>query len=264
MKIFILICGTFFLNSAFAITGGKSTDPTAMPWFVQLIMEKGYCGGTIIGSRVVLTAAHCITDGGALLSIGGGGSGFIDYFPSLGRAKKIIVHPQWNTKSAISLYDIALIILADDIPFSQDKQPIKMATSADILKMDSTLATAIGTGENGYGNANSLKKVTMPLRPYFTDKEFWLTVFTDMTDEVYSEDLAPYAKSMLLMYSTTEVKGVCKGDSGSSLHIVSENNEPLLIGVAALSIGGCGAVSGFTSVPAYIDWIQETISTNLQ
>lgn len=38
--------------------------PHSKPWIVRLkIGDKGYCGGTLIGKKTVITAAHCVCEG---------------------------------------------------------------------------------------------------------------------------------------------------------------------------------------------------------
>ena len=54
-------CGKSFAESR--IVGGHDVLPHGHPWMVRLVQFKkqtsGYCGGTLISRRHVLTAAHC-------------------------------------------------------------------------------------------------------------------------------------------------------------------------------------------------------------
>ena len=52
-------CGEGLTNR---IVGGEETDPHEIPWQVALVKNSGYqfCGGTIICSKWVMTAAHCL------------------------------------------------------------------------------------------------------------------------------------------------------------------------------------------------------------
>lgn len=52
-------CG--LTNKHNRIVGGVETRVTQYPWVVLLMYRKQfYCGGTVINSRYVLTASHCI------------------------------------------------------------------------------------------------------------------------------------------------------------------------------------------------------------
>ncbi len=54
------------------IVGGDPSPPGAYPWLVSLQSAKGehFCGGSVISSRAVVTAAHCVTYGVARIVIG--------------------------------------------------------------------------------------------------------------------------------------------------------------------------------------------------
>jgi len=50
------------VNRANRIVGGVETEVNEYPWMVSLVNGNGYyhfCGGSIISSQWVVTAAHC-------------------------------------------------------------------------------------------------------------------------------------------------------------------------------------------------------------
>ncbi|MBP2323469.1 secreted trypsin-like serine protease [Kibdelosporangium banguiense] len=48
-------------GSASAITGGAEVSPGRYPWLVKVGNEaEGYCSGSLVSARHVLTAAHCV------------------------------------------------------------------------------------------------------------------------------------------------------------------------------------------------------------
>merc|ERR1719273_653632 len=55
-------CSCGLANTADRIVGGEETEANEYPWQVALVSKKGshpWCGGTLISSQHVLTAAHC-------------------------------------------------------------------------------------------------------------------------------------------------------------------------------------------------------------
>lgn len=57
---FISDCG--LTNKNIRIVGGQETEVNEYPW-MALLMYRGqfYCGGTLINSWYILTAAHCVS-----------------------------------------------------------------------------------------------------------------------------------------------------------------------------------------------------------
>ncbi|MCB1473340.1 MAG: serine protease [Rhodobiaceae bacterium] len=102
-------------SDGFITQGIKSVDG-AWPWQVRLFDgpddPAGFCGGSLIDERWVLTAAHCV-EGGYIPMVGYGGN-------TLAGLKRVAVdsvtvHPDYSPEAA-EYGDVALLKLAEPVP----------------------------------------------------------------------------------------------------------------------------------------------------
>lgn len=61
----LLLCFAFFLfeithQPSSAITGGRKANITEAPWTVTVTAKEKVCGGSILKSTFILTAARCV------------------------------------------------------------------------------------------------------------------------------------------------------------------------------------------------------------
>jgi len=120
-------------KSAGYVVGGSNALRGSLPWQVsiqQTAYNFHFCGGTIIGKRWILTAAHCFTSGSRGVAIVAGEH---KLHRSEGSEQKIKVlkhftHPQYGARSQKN--DIALLKLAQDIQFDKYSQPACLAELA--------------------------------------------------------------------------------------------------------------------------------------
>lgn len=251
------------------IAGGQETEVSEYPWQAW-IMERqenqrwidGACGGSLLNSRWVLTAAHCI------------------YFPSnperykvvLGDhdkdnddetkileiiVKKIINHPKWNLDTVA--FDFSLMLLKKNVdfcdPFYPHIRPICLPTNRrDKYVGDQAIATGWGVTEFQNLPVSKLREVTLEV----------------ITNKECKKKLNSTFKSHTMCATTAEGgKDACPGDSGGPLITAKggsgdrpgENYQ--LIGVISWGApGNCtGAHPGaYARVTRVLPWINRKLN----
>lgn len=233
-----------------AIVGGTEVDPrkTDTSYIVSI---GGYCAGSIVGSKWILTAAHCedVFD----RPITAGSHDLKSKNRITLKVKKIYVHPFYRGYTWGVTHDFALIELMEPIDFSASKlSSIKMADdsfeAAGGLD-EGTPVSVFGWGLTGNSNEGSkLRSVEIPI------------VGFERADRAYGRGIID--ESMLVAGLDLGKKDACQGDSGGPLTVVKKiSGETLLAGVVSFG-DGCGRPMSYgiyAKVSYGLDWIIETM-----
>ena len=111
-----------------SVIGGSKTSISRVPWQVALVengrgtvFQRQFCGGTLVAPTIVVTAAHCVVEGGGQIPVSSyrvvsGRSALND--EASGSSSAVVDSVIWVDDQGRPLYDgrqqwdVALVVLA--------------------------------------------------------------------------------------------------------------------------------------------------------
>ncbi|XP_053280975.1 chymotrypsin-like elastase family member 2A [Pleuronectes platessa] len=238
------------------VVAGDDVRPHSWPWQISLQSDSSgryrhVCGGTLISSLWVLTAAHCISDrysyrvelGKHSLQASEEGSVALS-------AAEIITHEDYNV--LLSRNDIALIKLSSPVTFSDTIMPACIPDAAVTLQHGSRCyVTGWGRLLTEGPLADILQQALLPVvgRDICTQPDWWSVLATDK----------------MVCAGGDGITAGCNGDSGGPLNCQNPDGSWDVHGVVSFGSGlGCNVLQKptvFTKVNSYISWINTVVSS---
>ncbi|ODM99297.1 Venom serine protease 34 [Orchesella cincta] len=245
------------------IVGGEPAKIESFPWLAGLVRRGGFrpfCGGTLINSKYILTAAHCVQGRTPynleiLFNVtalpGDQGGQEMQVRRSV---DNILVHRNFSSRLD---FDAALIRLSEPVDISgiagQEIKPVCLPTEKDMEKLYiGENATVVGwgqTSENG-----DVSSVLMKTNVEVISNADCSTHYPTITDR--------------MLCAFTPGKDACQGDSGGPLFVVEGEEDPTYVDgisqmyfryvqIGVISWGqGCGVNPGvYSRLTELMKWI---------
>jgi len=254
----LLACTAMTSARSSNIINGVDVDhPGKYPWQGSMQRSDGFhmCGCSLIDRNWVITASHC-TEGqkAQRLRVGFGFHDLGKRFgqPKIYKVSEIIMHEEYKKGSGFLPNDIALLRINEDIEYNDYVQPIVMATTADYSPTDSECVIS------GWGRIKTGGMFSMP------------DILQETNTNIISQEACVQAwgsyvpKDGRVVCIKTGKATSCQGDSGGPLVCRKSGDSAfLLIGATSWGPVDCNVNSpaGYASVPYYLDWIQNKMST---
>jgi len=238
------------------IVNGDAAVPNSWPWLVSLrygtiASNSHFCGGSLLDSTTVITAAHCVDGLSSVSFFVVVGTNYLD--ESLVQnvnafsVKLIRKHLQYNSISITN--DIAIIKLTTAVKFSTKVQPICLPTSTSLSVIYNKNVSIAGWGyTSGIKGQEVLSNAVLQAK---------LTV---ITDSIKCQGLQ--TKNYCAIDKTSKQSNTCQGDSGGPL-MYFMNNKYFLYGLVSFGFENTDGSntcintlpSFYTRIPSYLSWI---------
>ncbi|CAF0842539.1 unnamed protein product [Rotaria sordida] len=238
------------------IFGGARAIPHSWPWQVLYEEEKPCetnricietCGGTLLDSYHVLTAAHCIRGKNVehILITAGVHNRQIDESNTRQEKKvaRIFLHPDWNSETLAN--DLAILQLSKPVEFNKYVQPACLP-GPDPPSNSDVILIGWGAEQMGGNPYDELKQAQVKV--IGECHRFW-----NLFDE----------ENQICVGQIVSGDSACQGDSGGPL-LQQYNDQWIVQGVASF-VDDCKTNGDFppniyVKVSAYLTWIKSIIN----
>ncbi|XP_063802244.1 chymotrypsinogen B-like isoform X1 [Pseudophryne corroboree] len=230
------------------IVNGEEAVPGSWPWQVSLQDRTGwhYCGGSLISSTWVVTAAHCGVGNTDRVVLGEHDrNSNAEQIQSLA-VSRVFTHPNWNSNTINN--DISLIKLATPAVLDSTASPVCLANPGESYD-DGRICVTSGWGKTRYNALTTPSKLQQTALPVISNtqcKTYWGNNISDV-----------------MVCAGAAGSSSCMGDSGGPL-VCQNNGAWTLVGIVSWGSSSCS-----TSTPAVYarvtelrNWLDQTVAAN--
>ncbi|HYD29826.1 MAG TPA: serine protease, partial [Azospirillaceae bacterium] len=247
------------------IVGGRPAAAGSWPWQVAIVAagntdnaDAQFCGGSLIGPRWVLTAAHCVAEGGVVTSPASIKVLMGTHSLSTGgrrlAVERIVVHPAYD--EATSDNDIALVKLSSTVL----GRAIRLMTpelEPQLLPLGIT-GTVTGWGRTNPSTGDAARDTQPIFNPQLMQVDLPIVART-RCQALYD----PFTSNMLCAGVQTGGKDSCQGDSGGPLMVADSLGGWVQAGIVSFGRGCAqrGVFGAYTRVARYHHWVQSEVGS---
>ena len=244
------------------IINGTQATEGEFPFQVELMRDHGssysvYCGGTLISSTWVVTAAHCITEVGNPTHIIYGTNTIspLDDGQTVA-VSNVYVHENYAGETQVD----GKYYMDNDIALLQLASPVNVAPM-DYLSMTGNLGYVVGTlaTVSGWGTTESGSGSNVLMKTN-------LRVFNhERCADIYNGTTNPISNNMICAGYTNGATDSCTGDSGGPLFVQNTDGTETLIGIVSYGVGCAenGYPGVYTNISQYINWLESKTGLTL-
>ncbi|XP_075168764.1 trypsin-7-like [Haematobia irritans] len=260
------------VNQDGRIVGGQVTSILNYPYIVSLQYQKSHiCGGSILTSNIILTAAHCIDNPQDVNAFQVRvGSSYHNYGGQVLAVRQIIKHERYNLFDLDC--DVALVVLRGNLTFSRLVMPVALPQPDEEIPDSQPLHIS------GWGLTSETGSVAPMLN------HVAVNLMNHSICEQSYRYVATITKQMFCAGLTEGGKDSCQGDSGGPLvsyagskvttpllSLLQEGqstatlgwspSRPIQYGIVSFGVGCAqkGFPGVYTNVAAVRPWIDERI-----
>ncbi|XP_078389613.1 trypsin-like [Cetorhinus maximus] len=239
-----LLVSAVSCSHADRIVGGYECAPHSLPYQVYITyVRRPWCGGSLLNSQWILSAAHCHSRSNRLkVWVGAHDLSIDEGSRQSPRVVKAIQHPHYDYGTTDN--DIMLMKVSPPVQFNEKVQPIRLPSSCASV---GTQCIASGWGNMINGEEQFPDRLQCLEVPILSDTE---------CGSSYKDSITP---NMFCAGFLEGGKETCQADSGGPLVCAGEQQGIVSWGFAC---GHPGYPSVYTKLCNYISWINETIAAN--